>query len=110
MGAVVTTTGAVGCGLTTGGSRRLACNFFGRGSTLIAAATTFATGCRRALRDRFADIRVLFFGHAGDGNLHIAADEPLPGQDDATHELCAIVYDLVRKAGGRFRPNTASAR
>ncbi|MCB2094209.1 MAG: FAD-binding oxidoreductase [Rhodobacteraceae bacterium] len=60
----------------------------------------FATGCRRALRDRFADIRVLFFGHAGDGNLHIAADEPLPGQDDATHELCAIVYDLVRKAGG----------
>ncbi|MDF1608950.1 FAD-binding oxidoreductase [Hoeflea sp. YIM 152468] len=56
--------------------------------------------CRNALHQRFPDIRVLFFGHAGDGNLHIAADQPKPGQDDPTDEVYRIVYDLVRDAGG----------
>lgn len=60
----------------------------------------FVVDCRRAVRDRFPDIRTLFFGHAGDGNLHIATDQPAPGDDEATHAVCAIVYDLVRKAGG----------
>ena len=60
----------------------------------------FVETCRSALHLRFPTIRALFFGHAGDGNLHIVADQPKPGQDEATHEVYRIVYDLVRKAGG----------
>lgn len=60
----------------------------------------FVETCRSALHLRFPSIRALFFGHAGDGNLHIAADQPKPEQDDATQEVCRIVYDLVRDVGG----------
>lgn len=60
----------------------------------------FAQACRKTLLQKFPEIRVLFFGHAGDGNLHIVTDQPEPGQEDATHKVEALVYDLVREFGG----------
>ena len=60
----------------------------------------FVNDCRRALQDGFPNIRALFFGHAGDGNLHIVADHIAPGRDEATHEVHLIVYDPVRRVGG----------
>ncbi|GAA4414808.1 FAD-binding oxidoreductase [Quisquiliibacterium transsilvanicum] len=41
----------------------------------------------------------LVFGHAGDGNLHLAVSRP-PGSGLAKGALEAAVYDLVRRYGG----------
>jgi FAD/FMN-containing dehydrogenase len=60
----------------------------------------FAEACRQTLHLKFPEIRVLLFGHVGDGNLHIVTDQPEPGQDGATHEVETLVYDLVREFGG----------
>lgn len=60
----------------------------------------FVCDCKEAVAARFPQVRVLFFGHAGDGNLHIALDMAEPGNDRLNHELEAIIYDQVRAAGG----------
>lgn len=57
----------------------------------------FVTTCQAALGREFPDARALFFGHAGDGNLHIVADDPSP---ESAHRMELIVYDLVRAMGG----------
>jgi FAD/FMN-containing dehydrogenase len=60
----------------------------------------FVETCRSALQQVFPQIRVLFFGHVGDGNLHIVADQPDIGRVDPTQEVHRIVYDLVRERCG----------
>ena len=60
----------------------------------------FVTRCRAALASEFPGSRALFFGHAGDGNLHIVADDPGPDHPEGAHRMDLIVYDLVRAMGG----------
>jgi FAD/FMN-containing dehydrogenase len=59
----------------------------------------FAERCEAALRARWPDIVCLFFGHAGDGNVHIGAS--LAELDEAlAHELDRVVYGVVQAMGG----------
>ncbi|RQS11313.1 FAD-binding oxidoreductase [Burkholderia sp. Bp9002] len=59
----------------------------------------FAQRCEAALRARWPDIVCLFFGHIGDGNVHIGVSHA--GPDAASEaELDEVVYAVVRAMGG----------
>lgn len=59
----------------------------------------FAEACAAAVRARHPDAHVSFYGHIGDGNLHVAVAVP-GGDAEAGHAVEQIAYDLVRAAGG----------
>jgi FAD/FMN-containing dehydrogenase len=59
----------------------------------------FVQQCRATLAGRWPAVQSVFFGHIGDSNLHIGvslAELPPSGG----HEVDALVYALVREAGG----------
>lgn len=59
----------------------------------------FAEMCEQALRARYPDAHIAFFGHMGDGNLHIAVST---GSSDAAtlHAIDGITYGVVRAFEG----------
>ena len=73
----------------------------------VSAIPAFCEHTDAALRAAFAGVRLVNFGHLGDGNLHynVQCPEGAEGQGFlATHEpaINAIVYDAVQAAGGSF--------
>ncbi|CAM2166401.1 putative FAD-linked oxidoreductase [Paraburkholderia sacchari] len=59
----------------------------------------FAQRCEAALRARWPEVVCLFFGHVGDGNVHIGVS--LAELDEAlAHELDRTVYGVVQDMGG----------
>ncbi|WP_321965478.1 FAD-linked oxidase C-terminal domain-containing protein, partial [Paraburkholderia sp. J7] len=53
---------------------------------------------RARLEEKFAQQKHLFFGHLGDGNLHVLSG---PYADEAALlDVEALVYETVRDAGG----------
>ncbi|CAM2164048.1 FAD-binding oxidoreductase [Burkholderia orbicola] len=60
---------------------------------------TFAERCEAALRARWPALTCLFFGHVGDGNVHIGVS--LAAMTDADADaLDHCVYAVVREMGG----------
>lgn len=58
----------------------------------------FVGGVRQALAESFPQQNHLFFGHLGDGNLHILSG---PFDDgEALHRVEKLVYERVAEAGG----------
>jgi FAD/FMN-containing dehydrogenase len=66
----------------------------------------FIREAQSALEKRFADVRLICFGHLGDGNLHYNAYIPSRLRTDAAarnaHDVTATVYDIVQQYGGSF--------
>jgi FAD/FMN-containing dehydrogenase len=62
------------------------------------AMEAFVENARQALADRFPMQRHLFFGHLGDGNLHVLSGPYESAQ--ALHAVETIVYEAVGAAGG----------
>lgn len=64
----------------------------------------FLTEAERRLRERWADLRIVVFGHIGDGNLHYNLSKPCAIDNDSfiesTAEVNRIVHDLVAELGG----------
>jgi FAD/FMN-containing dehydrogenase len=58
----------------------------------------FAEECRAALSARWPGHLTVFFGHIGDGNLHLSTDASTVGGDEAAVE--ALVYAQVAAFGG----------
>jgi len=56
------------------------------------------------LAERFPDVRILAFGHVGDGNVHYncskAAEQDARAFFAQSHEVNTIVYDVVAALGG----------
>jgi FAD/FMN-containing dehydrogenase len=73
----------------------------------VSAIPDFCRTTDAALQAAIPGVRLVNFGHLGDGNLHYNVQVPL-GQDGATflrereHEVNAIVYDAVQAHGGSF--------
>ena len=73
----------------------------------VSAITRFVTDTDVALLKAFPGVRLVNFGHLGDGNLHYNVQAP-PGDDAAAflrqHEpaVNALVYDAVDAHGGSF--------
>lgn len=64
----------------------------------MAEMAGFVGAVREALQLRFPQQQHLFFGHIGDGNLHVLSG-PHTTQA-ALHEVETVVYDAVRQVGG----------
>jgi FAD/FMN-containing dehydrogenase len=65
----------------------------------VAVMDQYVSACLAALKDKYANAVALFYGHIGDGNLHIVACVPgAPIQPK--EEIAAIVYTLVQQFGG----------
>jgi len=58
----------------------------------------FVIACREALRSRWPEVQMVFFGHVGDANIHIAVKACEGEQPE--HEIDALVYELVRRRHG----------
>jgi len=71
----------------------------------VSAMPDFIESARRAVEGRFAGVRVLAFGHLGDGNVHFNVRPPT-GADHAAWmadhgvAVSAFVHDLTVAAGG----------
>jgi len=59
----------------------------------------FAEACGEKLLARFAGAHVSFYGHLGDGNLHVAVSVP-DASDKDIKAISTIAYDLVRERRG----------
>lgn len=66
----------------------------------------FIREAQAALEARFPEVRLICFGHLGDGNLHYNAYLPDRLRTDATaraaHDVTETVYDIVQRYGGSF--------
>jgi FAD/FMN-containing dehydrogenase len=73
----------------------------------VSAIAAFVAQTDAALQARYAGVRLVNFGHLGDGNLHYNVQAP-PGDDgqrflaDEEHEVNTIVFDAVASYGGSF--------
>ena len=54
---------------------------------------------RAALSERFPDLRCIFFGHAGDSNIHLVAG-PIDTIDPTGHNIEHAVYGIIQAYGG----------
>ena len=76
-------------------------------SVPVSAIPTFCVRTDAALRAAVPGVRLVNFGHLGDGNLHYNVQCPEGGEAGqflATHEpaINSIVYDAVQACGGSF--------
>jgi len=70
----------------------------------VSALPGFLAGCSALLAERFPGLRIMLFGHIGDGNLHYNMLAP-PGMSEADFkawrlQIAALVCDEVSKRGG----------
>lgn len=65
----------------------------------IARIGDYAAVCEQAIRGRWPEAHIFFFGHIGDSNLHICVSAPY-GPGETAHTLDEIVYGVVRDFGG----------
>jgi FAD/FMN-containing dehydrogenase len=73
-------------------------------SVPVSSIPEFLRRCDSALQEVFPDIRIVAFGHAGDGNLHYNLSRP-EATDNAdfiaqTATVNRIVHDIVDELGG----------
>ena len=73
-------------------------------SVPISRIPEFIVRADQALQQAFPDIRIVAFGHIGDGNLHYNQSKSAAGENaafiDAQPEVNRIVYELVHELGG----------
>jgi FAD/FMN-containing dehydrogenase len=73
----------------------------------VSAVPAFVAECDAALQARWPGVRLVNFGHLGDGNLHYNVQAPA-GHDGAAFlreqepAVNAVVFDLVAAHGGSF--------
>jgi FAD/FMN-containing dehydrogenase len=73
----------------------------------VSSIAAFCTRCDAALRGHLPGIRLVNFGHLGDGNLHYNVQGPEGGDAAAflaahEHAVNTIVFDAVADFGGSF--------
>ncbi len=71
----------------------------------ISAIPKFISTCNQMLRDRYPGVRVINYGHLGDGNLHYNIAGPTSVQTEEfftsqSKEIQALVYAEVEKLNG----------
>ena len=70
----------------------------------VSSIPAFVAATDRALEEAVPGIRLVTYGHIGDGNLHYNLSRPERGDDDAflarADELARIVYDSIRAFDG----------
>ncbi|MDP1648422.1 MAG: FAD-binding oxidoreductase [Rubrivivax sp.] len=73
----------------------------------VSAIPAFVAGTDASLKQRFPGVRLVNFGHLGDGNLHYNVQAP-PGTDNQRfldeheHAINTLVFDALAPYGGSF--------
>ena len=65
----------------------------------VAEMDDFVRACRERLTSRIPEISSVYYGHIGDGNLHIVA-RLLGAAEQPAAEVSEVVYDAVREFSG----------
>jgi len=72
----------------------------------VSKTPEFITRATAECERQFPGIRVMAYGHLGDGNTHFNLTVPLGGDNAAfkerTHEIQAVVNEVVRQFDGSF--------
>ncbi|MDB5552534.1 MAG: oxidoreductase [Rhizobium sp.] len=68
-------------------------------SIAVGQLGAFAATCEAALREKYPNAHIAFFGHMGDSNLHIAVSAG-PADDATLHAIDAITYGVVKEFEG----------
>ena len=72
----------------------------------VSSIAEFIARASETLRAHFPAIRIVAFGHIGDGNIHFNASAAADGDLEAfiarQHEVYALVHDLVMSLNGSF--------
>ena len=82
----------------------------------VSAIPAFCSATDAALRGRFPGVRLVNFGHLGDGNLHYNVQAPAgerrgrPSCASTRTRSTASSTTRWRRTAARSRPSTASAR
>ncbi|MBM3601970.1 MAG: FAD-binding oxidoreductase [Alphaproteobacteria bacterium] len=75
-------------------------------SVAVSRVPDFVEQATKLMEAAMPGVRVVAFGHVGDGNVHFNLNKPVGMEDEAfvarRHELNAIVHDLVAEMGGSF--------
>jgi FAD/FMN-containing dehydrogenase len=76
-------------------------------SVPVSAIPAFVEEADAALRARFAGVRLVNFGHLGDGNLHYNVQAPADTDGgrflaEQEHAVNTLVFDAVARHGGSF--------
>jgi FAD/FMN-containing dehydrogenase len=67
----------------------------------VARMDEFVTRCKAALADGVEGCESVYYGHIGDGNLHLVSwVTGLAVEQQPKEEMDAIIYGLVREMGG----------
>ncbi|MDB5815001.1 MAG: hydroxyacid dehydrogenase [Rhodocyclales bacterium] len=70
----------------------------------VSCISEFLRRADSALRQAFPDVRIVAFGHAGDGNLHYNLSKPVTTDNavfiSQTAEINRVVHDIVTQLGG----------
>ena len=71
----------------------------------ISAIPAFVTTCNKMLREKYPNIRIINYGHLGDGNLHYNVAGPSSAETEHffttySKEIQALVYAVVEKLNG----------
>jgi FAD/FMN-containing dehydrogenase len=67
----------------------------------VARMDEFVTRCKAALADGIRGCESVYYGHIGDGNLHLVSwVTGLPVEQQPKEEMDTIIYGLVREMGG----------
>jgi len=73
-------------------------------SVPVSRVAEFIERADAELRERFPDVRIVAFGHAGDGNIHYNCSKSERGEASAFHakapEVNHVVYEVVTSLNG----------
>ena len=73
-------------------------------SVPVSRVAEFIERADAELRERFPDVRIVAFGHAGDGNIHYNCSKPERGEAKAFYakapEVNHVVYEVVTSLNG----------
>ena len=73
-------------------------------SVRVSAVPGFLAEAEDLLRAQYPDFEIIWFGHIGDGNLHLNILKPPALEAKAFHNRCqdvsALVFELVQRHGG----------
>lgn len=73
-------------------------------SVPVSSLTAFTRDMRAAFLQHYPDFPIYFFGHVGDGNLHVNVMKPESLDRESFMERCkgtdALLFDLIRRHGG----------
>lgn len=73
-------------------------------SVPVSALIAFTRDMMEAFRTRYPDFQLYFFGHVGDGNLHVNVMKPEGLDREAFMERCkdtdVLLFELIRRHGG----------